>query len=96
MHLLQSGIKSIPLKHNPRSIEYKTSLKNQKIVKESEIKEGTTSQEEAHLKSSKGDLSEGSADLGAKDHDHDTRSDDVSGDDSVQPPENQDMTVIAR
>ena len=39
MHLLQSGKKSFPLIHNPRSIEYQTSLKNQKIVKESEIKE---------------------------------------------------------
>ena len=66
------------------------------MTKESEIKEGTTSQE-AHLKSSKGDLGEGSADPSVKDHDHDTRSDDVSGDDSVQPQENQhDMTVIAR
>ena len=58
------------------------------MTKESEIKEVATSQE-AHLKSSKGDLSEGSADHSVKDHD--TRSDD-----SAQPQENQDLTVIAR
>ena len=63
------------------------------MTKVSEIKEGTSSQE-AH-RSSKDDLSERSADHSAtKNHDHDTRS---SGDDSVQPQENQhDMTVIAR
>ena len=66
------------------------------MTKESEIKEGTSSQE-THS-SSKHDLSERSAYHSAtQKHDHDTRSDEVSGDDSVQPQENQhDMTVIAR
>ena len=67
------------------------------MTKESEIKEGTSSSQETHS-SSKDDLSERIADHSAtKNHDHDTRSDEVCGDDSVQPQENQhDMTVIAR
>ena len=67
------------------------------MTKESEIKEGTSSSQETHS-SSKDDLSERITDHSAtKNHDHDTQSDEVSGDDSVQPQENQhDMTVIAR